>query len=144
MFKTIEGGWNRFNYVMVSHITTMLVHVQITLSHFAMSTADLGVSESFPSRQVRTTMDVDCPEWLDFLHGGLQFQAIHHLFPRLPRHNLRKAQPFVIKFCEEVGLSYSIYGFGEGNEIVISRLADIGKQCSIFLDATKHYEGDLY
>ena len=75
------------------------------------------------------------------LHGGLQFQAIHHLFPRLPRHNLRKAQPFVIKFCEEVGLSYSIYGFGEGNEIVISRLADIGKQCSIFLDATKHYEG---
>lgn len=144
VFKTIEGGWNRFNYVMVSHITTMLVHVQITLSHFAMSTADLGVSESFPSRQVRTTMDVDCPEWLDFLHGGLQFQAIHHLFPRLPRHNLRKAQPFVIKFCEEVGLSYSIYGFGEGNEIVISRLADIGKQCSIFLDATKHYEGDLY
>ena len=95
----------------------MLVHVQITLSHFAMSTADLGVSESFPSRQLRTTMDVDCPQWLDFLHGGLQFQAVHHLFPRLPRHNLRKAQKYVIDFCEEVGLPYSIYGFGKGNEI---------------------------
>lgn len=139
---SVEGGWNKFSYVMVSHICTMLVHVQITLSHFAMSTADLGVSESFPSRQLRTTMDVDCPQWLDFLHGGLQFQAVHHLFPRLPRHNLRKAQKYVIDFCEEVGLPYSIYGFGKGNEIVIGKLAEIGKQCSIMLDCTKKMKED--
>ena len=89
-------------------------------------------------------MDVDCPEWLDFLHGGLQFQAIHHLFPRMPRHNFRRVQPLVIKFCEDVGLSYSIYGFGEGNEIVIGKLGDVAKQCSILLDATRKYDGDLY
>lgn len=139
---SIDGGWNKFTYVMVSHVCTMLVHVQITLSHFAMSTSDLGVSESFPSRQLRTTMDVDCPQWLDFLHGGLQFQAIHHLFPRLPRHNLRRAQKDVIDFCKEVGLPYSIYGFGEGNEIVIGKLAEIGKQCSIMLDCTKKMKED--
>lgn len=138
----VDGGWNKFMYIMVSHITTMLVHVQITLSHFAMSTADLGVSESFPSRQLRTTMDVDCPEWLDFLHGGLQFQAIHHLFPRLPRHNLRRAQGIVLEFCQDVGLPYSIYGFGKGNEIVISKLAEIGKQCSIMLDCTRKMKED--
>lgn len=135
--KSIEGNWNKFMFVMVSHISTMLVHVQITLSHFAMSTSDLGTSESFPLRQIRTTMDVDCPEWLDFLHGGLQFQAIHHLFPRLPRHNLRKAQPFVIDFCKEVGLPYSIYGFGRGNELIIGKLGDVAKQCSIMMEATK-------
>ncbi|EGW31500.1 uncharacterized protein SPAPADRAFT_140050 [Spathaspora passalidarum NRRL Y-27907] len=143
VFKSIDGGWNRFNYVMVSHITTMLVHVQITLSHFAMSTSDLGVSESFVSRQVRTTMDVDCPEWFDFVHGGLQFQAIHHLFPRLPRHNFRRVQPLVISFCKKVGLKYSIYGFGEGNGKVIGKLGDVAKQCSILFDAIKKYEGDL-
>lgn len=137
VYKSIDNNWDRFVFVMVSHVATMLVHVQITLSHFAMSTADLGLSESFPLRQIRTTMDVDCPEWLDFLHGGLQFQAIHHLFPRLPRHNLRKAQPLVIEFCEKVGLKYSIYGFGKGNEIIIGKLAEIGKQCSIMLEATK-------
>lgn len=141
---SIDGGWNKFMYVMVSHVTTMLVHVQITLSHFAMSTADLGVSESFASRQLRTTMDVDCPAWLDFLHGGLQFQAIHHLFPRLPRHNLRRAQLFVIEFCEDVGLPYSIYGFGQGNEIVIGKLAEIGKQCSIMLECTKKMKEDQH
>ena len=137
VFKSIDLKWDRFAYVMISHITTMLVHVQITLSHFAMSTSDLGVSESFPLRQLRTTMDVDCPEWLDFLHGGLQFQAIHHLFPRLPRHNFRKVQPFVIDFCKDVGLHYSIYGFGEGNDLVLGKLGEIGTQCSIMLDATK-------
>lgn len=139
---SVEGTRNKVLYVIVSHVCTMLVHVQITLSHFAMSTADLGVSESFPSRQLRTTMDVDCPPWLDFLHGGLQFQAIHHLFPRLPRHNLRRAQADVIEFCEEVGLPYSIYGFGKGNEIVIGKLAEIGKQCSIMLDCTRKMKED--
>lgn len=135
---SVQGNWNKFVFVMVSHITTMVVHVQITLSHFAMSTADLGVSESFPSRQIRTTMDVDCPEWLDFFHGGLQFQAIHHLFPRMPRHNFRRIQPYVIDFCKDVGLHYSIYGFGEGNEKIIGKLAEVGKQCSIMLEASKH------
>lgn len=139
---SVEGGWNKFLYIMVSHVCTMLVHVQITLSHFAMSTADLGVSESFASRQLRTTMDVDCPGWLDFVHGGLQFQAVHHLFPRLPRHNLRRAQPYVIDFCRDAGLPYSIYGFGKGNEIVIGKLAEVGKQCSIMLDCTKKMKQD--
>lgn len=139
---SVEGTWNKIAYVLVSHICTMIVHVQITLSHFAMSTSDLGVSESFPSRQMRTTMDVDCPVWFDFFHGGLQFQAIHHLFPRLPRHNLRRAQADVIEFCEEVGLPYSIYGFGKGNEIVIGKLAEIGKQCSIMLDCTRKMKED--
>lgn len=140
----IDGGWNKTKYVLVSHIATMLVHVQITLSHFAMSTADLGMSESFASRQIRTTMDVACPVWLDFLHGGLQFQAIHHLFPRLPRHNLRRAQPFVIDFCKDIGLQYSIYGFAKGNEVVIGKLAEVGKQCAIMLECTKKMKEDQH
>lgn len=136
-YKTLETTSQRLIYILVSHITTMIVHVQITLSHFAMSTSDLGVSESFVSRQMRTTMDVDCPAWFDFFHGGLQFQAIHHLFPRIPRHNFRKIQPLVIGFCEKVGLKYSIYGFVDGNGVVIDRLADIAKQARIMRDCTK-------
>ncbi|GMF99639.1 unnamed protein product [[Candida] boidinii] len=102
-----------------------------------MSTSDLGTSEGFASRQLRTTMDVDCPEWLDYLHGGLQFQAIHHLFPRIPRHNFRKAQKYVIDFCEDVKIPYSIYGFGKGNAKVINKMDDVGKQLKIFKDCLK-------
>jgi fatty acid desaturase len=38
--------------------------------------------------------------------GGLDCQVEHHLFPMLPRHNLRKAAPMVKKFCEERGVPY--------------------------------------
>jgi sphingolipid 8-(E)-desaturase len=128
MVGYLPTRWDKFQFVMVSHIATMIVHVQITLSHFAMSTSDLGVSESFVSRQMRTTMDVDCPDWFDFFHGGLQYQAIHHLFPRIPRHNFRRAQKYIIQFCKETGLKYSIYGFVTGNGVVINKLYDIGRQ----------------
>lgn len=128
---------DRFQFIMVSHIATMVVHVQITLSHFAMSTSDLGTSETFAARQLRTSMDVSCPEWFDFFHGGLQYQAIHHMYPRMPRHNLRKAQKYVLEFCRDTGLKYSIYGFVNGNEKVLSKMDSVGRQVGIFRDCLK-------
>lgn len=142
-YQSLPDWRMRLLYIMVSHVTTMIVHVQITLSHFAMSTSDLGTSESFVSRQVRTTMDVDCPEWFDYFHGGLQFQTIHHFFPRLPRHNFRKVQNLVIEFCNDVGLHYSIYGFSAGNGVVLDKMADVGKQVRIFTDCLKNMKSEL-
>ncbi|KAF9878217.1 fatty acid desaturase [Colletotrichum karsti] len=127
----------RVAFVLISHIITMPLHVQITLSHWGMSTSDLGESESFPQRQLRTTMDVDCPAWLDFIHGGLQFQAVHHLFPRVPRHNLRKAQVFVREFCADTGIPYSILGFVDGNKKVLGRLEEVSDQLKIMLNCQK-------
>ena len=45
-------------YLLVSHIVTSPLHVQIVLSHFAQDTRDLGPYECFASRQIRTTMDL--------------------------------------------------------------------------------------
>ncbi|KAK9772756.1 putative Fatty acid desaturase-domain-containing protein [Seiridium cardinale] len=137
VYKSIPTGWDRFVFVMVSHMVTMPVHLQITLSHFAMSTADLGPHESFPQKMLRTTMDVDCPQWLDFFHGGLQFQAIHHLYPRIPRHNLRRTQKLVQEFCDEVDIPYALYGFVGGNQEVIGRLAEVSRQAAILAKCQK-------
>jgi len=109
----------------------MPLHVQFTVSHFAMSTADLGPNESFPQKMLRTTMDVDCAQWLDFWHGGLQFQAIHHLYPRIPRHNLRRTQKLVMEFCEDVGIPYALYGFVDGNKEVLGTLKQVSRQAAI-------------
>ena len=130
VYKSIPTVGGRLLFVMVSHMVTAPLHVQITLSHFAMSTADLGINESFPQKMLRTTMDVDCPEWLDFFHGGLQFQAVHHLYPRIPRHNLRRTQKLVQEFCQEVGIPYAVYGFVDGNKEVIGRLGEVGRQAA--------------
>ncbi|KAE8387981.1 fatty acid desaturase [Aspergillus alliaceus] len=145
VYKSIPTYWDRFAFVMVSHMVTMPLHVQFTLSHFAMSTADLGPTESFPQKMLRTTMDVDCPEWLDFFHGGLQFQAIHHLFPRIPRHNLRRTQKLVLQFCKEAGIPYALYGFVGGNKKVVGSLAEVGRQAAILANCQQSIaqRGDL-
>ena len=96
-----------------------------------MSTVDLGPQESFPARQLRTTTDVICPESVEFLHGGLHLQVTHHLFPRLPRHNLRKASLLVKKFTKEEGLSYAEFGFVEGNHEVLGVLQNVAYQIGI-------------
>jgi len=136
---------SRFVFVMIAHTINVLLHVQLTVSHFAMSTADLGPNESFPQKMLRTTMDVDCPPWLDFLHGGLQFQVVHHLFPRVPRHNLRRCQGLVIAFCREVGIPYALYGFVDGNREVLGRLAEVSRQAEILrvCQRTVAERGDL-
>ncbi|KAF2126142.1 delta 8-(E)-sphingolipid desaturase [Dothidotthia symphoricarpi CBS 119687] len=128
----------RIGFVLISHLITMLLHVQITLSHWGMPTADLGPTESFPQRQLRTTMDVECPAWLDWLHGGLQFQAVHHLFPRVPRHNLRRGQVLVRQFSEKTGIKYHCYNFSQGNKVVLSRLEQVGQMVKIMVDCQKN------
>lgn len=104
----------------VSHAVCGLVHVQITLSHFAMpayhGVGFSGPEDDFFHTQILASMNVDCPRWLDWLHGGLQFQVEHHLLPRLPRHNLRYAmEKHIVPLCEKYGLKYQSYSFIEGN-----------------------------
>ncbi|RBR17631.1 uncharacterized protein FIESC28_06455 [Fusarium coffeatum] len=144
VYNMLPDNWTRFYFVMISNITASPLHVQIVLSHFAMSTVELGPQESFPQRQLRTTMDIDCPEWLDFFHGGLQFQVIHHLFPRVPRHNLRATQKLVQDFCNEVNIPYALYGFANGNQQVIGRLAEVSRQAAILAKCQQSMQnGDL-
>lgn len=124
----------RLAYLLVSHIGTSPVHVQIVLSHFAQDTRDLGPAECFAARQIRTTMDVACPPELDFVHGGLHMQVTHHLFPRLPRHNLRETRDrFVRPFCHANGLVYDEMTFVPGNGKVLARLRDVGNQVGVLM-----------
>jgi delta8-fatty-acid desaturase len=129
---------SRAIFILTSHLITMPLHVQITLSHWGTSTADLGPGESFAQRQLRTTMDVACPQWLDFIHGGLQFQAVHHLFPRVPRHNLRRLQALVKDFCKETEIEYMIHGFAAGNGVVLGRLQEVAEQAKMMAACQKH------
>jgi delta8-fatty-acid desaturase len=143
MYLRIPTWSSRITFLFISHMVTAPLHVQLTLSHFAMSTANLGIHESFAQKMLRTTMDVDCPPWLDFVHGGLQFQVVHHLYPHIPRHNLRRAQKYVKEFCHDVGIPYVIFGFARGNKEVISRLGEVAGQLRVLEECRKVAAKDL-
>ena len=111
---------NPILFLGISHATAGILHVQITLSHYPMKTYR-GI-ENFITSQLDGTMNIESSEYMDWFHGGLQFQIEHHLFPRLPRHNLRKAKKFVMEFCKLHKLSYKSVSFIEANRLLLKNL----------------------
>jgi fatty acid desaturase len=60
----------------------------------------------FLRRQVLTSRNVRGGGLVDLALGGLNYQIEHHLFPSMPRPNLRRARPVVRRFCAERGVPY--------------------------------------
>jgi delta8-fatty-acid desaturase len=89
-------------------------------------------SNGYLRTQLRGSMDIDCPVWLDWFHGGIQFQVVHHIWPRLPRHNLRRVKDMLIAFCKEHKLEYKQVTFFEGNAMVIEKLKETSKSTKAF------------
>ncbi|WP_323132195.1 fatty acid desaturase family protein [Kineococcus indalonis] len=77
-------------------------------------------------RQVLTSRNVSGGWFVDLVMGGLNFQVEHHLFPSMPRPNLRKAQPFVRQFCAEHGITYTETTFFGAYRAIISYLNEVG------------------
>ena len=82
-------------------------------NHKGMPTLTEADALDFMRRQVLTSRNVAGSRLVDFVLGGLNYQIEHHLFPNMPRPNLRSAQPLVRAFCQEHGLPYveaSLFG----------------------------------
>jgi fatty acid desaturase len=57
-------------------------------------------------RQVLTSRNIRSTRFTDFMYGGLNYQVEHHLFPSMPRVNLRRVRPIVMTYCAEHGIPY--------------------------------------
>ncbi|XP_065850475.1 acyl-lipid (9-3)-desaturase-like [Euphorbia lathyris] len=113
----------RVMFVIASFSVTGIQHVQFTLNHFS-SHVYLGApsGNDWFEKQTMGTLNINCSTWMDWFHGGLQFQIEHHLFPRLPRCNLRKISPFVIELCKKHNLPYNSASFYKANEMTLKTL----------------------
>jgi delta8-fatty-acid desaturase len=61
----------------------------------------------------------------------LQLQVTHHLFPRLPRHNLKAASLLVKDFTAEQGLVYAEFGWINGQKDVLGVLKSVADQVKL-------------
>jgi fatty acid desaturase len=75
-------------------------------NHKGMPTLTAADQLDFVRRQVLTSRNVAGSRFVDWLLGGLNYQIEHHLFPNMPRPNLRRAQPLVQAFCRDHELAY--------------------------------------
>jgi fatty acid desaturase len=76
-------------------------------NHKGMPTLTEAEELDFLHRQVLTSRNVRGSRLVDFVLGGLNYQIEHHLFPNMPRPNLRHAQPLVRAFCQQHQIDYS-------------------------------------
>ena len=60
--------------------------------------------------QVLTSRNVRSTPLIDFLYGGLNHQAVHHLFPNMSRNKLRAAGELTRQFCDGRDIPYYMTG----------------------------------
>jgi fatty acid desaturase len=75
-------------------------------NHKGMPIVPTDVEMDFARRQVTTARNIAGGRLTTLLLGGLNFQIEHHLFPSMPRPNLRRAQHLVREFCLASELGY--------------------------------------
>jgi fatty acid desaturase len=81
----------------------------------------------FLRRQVLTSRNVRGGPLVDFMLGGLNYQIEHHLFPSMPRPNLRRSQALVKDFCHQHGIAYIQTTLWRSYAQALNHLHDVGR-----------------
>jgi len=96
-------------------------------NHKGMPTLDAGDRTDFLRRQVITSRNVRGGWLTDFTLGGLNYQIEHHLFPSMPRPNLRRSQDLVQAFCEQRDVPYCRTSFVGSYAQALRHLHAVGR-----------------
>jgi fatty acid desaturase len=81
----------------------------------------------FLRRQVLTSRNVTGGWLTDLALGGLNYQIEHHLFPSMPRPNLRRSQALIRSFCQQRDVSYCQTGLIDSFSQALRHLNTTGK-----------------
>lgn len=107
-------------YVVAQAVSGLCLSLVFVQSHNGMDVQDRRRG-NFYVTQLDTTRDVT-GSFFGWFSGGLHLQIEHHMFPTMPRHNLRRAQDRVKAVCRKHGLRYEECGFLESTARVLRRL----------------------
>jgi fatty acid desaturase len=99
------------NSLLAEVITNLHCFVIITTNHagedlYAFEGRPKNRAEFYLRQVLGSTNFTTGSDGNDFLHGWLNYQIEHHLFPDLPMHQYQKIQPEVRAICERYGVPY--------------------------------------
>ncbi|RKN39970.1 fatty acid desaturase family protein [Micromonospora endolithica] len=96
-------------------------------NHKGMPMPDGDDDLDFLRKQVLTARNVRGSRFVDAALGGLNLQIEHHLFPNMPRGNLRRARPIVRAYCAEQGVPYAETGLIDSYRQALAHLHEVGR-----------------
>jgi fatty acid desaturase len=95
-------------------------------NHKGMPQIEKGEELDFLRSQVLTSRNVRSNPLTDLLYGSLNYQIEHHLFPTMPRCNIRRAHKIVRGYCAEVGVPYYETSIYRSYREILSFLHEVG------------------
>ncbi len=99
--------WLAVLFFVVHHgLTGLYMGSVFAPNHKGMPVLEKGEQMGFMTQQIITTRNLYPNPITDFVYGGLNYHIEHHLFPNMPRNNLKKAQKVVKEYCRTHGLPY--------------------------------------
>ncbi|GMA84849.1 fatty acid desaturase [Angustibacter aerolatus] len=112
------------------HLALFGVHLggAFAPNHTGMPVVPRDAKLDFLSRQVLMSRNVTGGWFVDLLMGGLNHQVEHHLFPSMPRVNLRRARPLVRAHCEQQGVTYTETSLVAAFRAVLTHLRTVGSR----------------
>jgi delta8-fatty-acid desaturase len=121
----------RFAFYGIAMFFIGVLSIQLLVSHYGKPWVEketVKVSGSWAKRQVESIVDIDCPLWLDWFHGGLHLHSPHHLFPRLPRCYYRQVHKDVLAMCKNNGVELSIMPWFDAVAAALRHLKHVGEK----------------
>ena len=130
-FGKFSLGYSVALYLLVTCSSGFFLAIVFGLGHNGMATYDADKRPDFWKLQVTTTRNITgghgLPQaFVDWFCGGLQYQVDHHLFPGIPRHNLKRTHEFVKSFCKEWNVGYHEADMWDGTIEVLQCLDEVG------------------
>ncbi|WP_026127076.1 fatty acid desaturase family protein [Nocardiopsis xinjiangensis] len=95
-------------------------------NHKGMPLVPAGMKVDFLRRQVMMSRNIRGGAFTDFMMGGLNYQIEHHLFPSMPRPNLKRVKPLVQTHCAEHDVPYTETSLWRSYRIVVRYLNAVG------------------
>ncbi len=95
-------------------------------NHKGMPILEKESQMDFLQRQVITARNVTSHPFNDYMYGGLNYQIEHHLFPSMPRNNLKRAQKIIKEYCASHSISYYETGSIQSLKEILSYLHEVG------------------
>jgi fatty acid desaturase len=115
-------------------VFSLYLGVSFAPNHKGMPIIESATAIGFARRQVVTARNISGGRLTTFILGGLNYQIEHHLFPSMPRPNLRRVQGLVRDFCAATDLGYREESFVESFRQIVHHLSDAGTAASHRLD----------
>src|SRR5579859_4395671 len=107
-------------------VFSLYLGISFAPNHKGMPLIESAAAAGFARRQVVTARNIKGGRLTTFMLGGLNYQIEHHLFPSMPRPNLRRVQGLVTEFCLATDLGYCEESFAGSFRQIIHHLSEAG------------------